>query len=212
MDYNKLMEEEISLIEKQKLATKPKLLLHACCGPCSSATIERLLQHFNITIYYYNPNIYPQEEYQRRKDELIHFVDSFLLNKDSEHVNIIEDYYIPQEFYDYINIKDNPHYATEPERGQRCKLCYELRLIKSFDYAVKNCYDYVTTTLSISPYKDATKINKIGLELQERYNIKFLFCDFKKKNGFLRSLELSKEYNMYRQDYCGCIYSLQNKK
>ena len=167
---------------------------------------------YQVFVYFYNPNIYPQEEYQRRKDELIHFVDSFLLNKDSEHVNIIEDYYIPQEFYDYINIKDNPHYATEPERGQRCKLCYELRLIKSFDYAVKNCYDYVTTTLSISPYKDATKINKIGLELQERYNIKFLFCDFKKKNGFLRSLELSKEYNMYRQDYCGCIYSLQNKK
>jgi len=199
------MEEIIfSLIS---LEDKPKLLLHICCGPCSSAVIERLADFFNITLFYYNPNIYPEKEYIRRRDELFTFTKKF---PKANNIHIIEENYSPDDFYTALQLKDNPELATEKEMGERCKRCYELRLKKTFEYAEKNCYDYVTTSLSISPYKDAIKINHIGSELEKKHTVKFLYSDFKKKNGFLRSLEFSKEYNMYRQDYCGCIYSLNN--
>lgn len=190
--------------------SKPSLLLHACCGPCSSYVLEYLCKYFSITVLYYNPNIYPEEEYTRRLNELKTFYTKFppvLQNK----ISVIEAPYIPQEFYTATEAAENPELAKEPERGERCRRCYELRLRYSYDYAKKNNFDYFCTTLSISPFKDAEKINIIGEQLAAEGNPKWLPSDFKKKSGFLRSLELSEEYGLYRQQYCGCIYSMQNK-
>lgn len=213
MDYNKLMEDLISSFTNTHSAKLPRLLLHACCGPCSSAVLERLTEFFDITIYFYNPNIYPIEEYNRRKDELINFAKVF---PPAKNISIIEEEYVPEDFYNYLDINNNPDFVSEAERGCRCYKCYYLRMKKTFEFAQKNGFDFVTTTLSISPYKDAKKINSIGIELEKIFSKdispRFLYSDFKKKNGFLRSLEISKEFNLYRQDYCGCIYSLENTK
>lgn len=208
---------------------KPTLLLHACCAPCSSYVIEYLAQYFDITIYYYNPNIHPQEEYERRLSELENFLPRFpkaVTNK----VKLITAPYDPEDFFTATNTRNEPDLQTEHERGERCRRCYLLRMKKSYEYACENNFDWFTTTLSISPYKDAEKINVIGKQLEESFmtdtitsaseksnnqnastvHTKFLTSDFKKKNGFLRSLQLSSEYGLYRQDYCGCIYSKQN--
>lgn len=207
------MEEIMESIKETSSTKHPRLLLHACCGPCSSAVIERLSDFFDITIYFYNPNIYPAQEYNRRKDELINFAQLF---PPAKNISIIEEEYIPNDFFNYLDIENNPSFVTETERGARCYKCYYLRMNKTFEYAKKYGYDFVTTTLSISPYKDANKINNIGIELEKNFSEfnspKFLYSDFKKKNGFLRSLEISKEFNLYRQDYCGCVYSLENTK
>ena len=201
---------------------RPKLLLHACCGPCSSYVIEFLAEFFEITILYYNPNIYPNEEYERRLNEIIDFLPKFkpaVKNK----VCFVEDVYNPQEFYDAVNTKNEPDLAVEAEKGERCRRCYEFRLRRSFDYALKNGFDYFCTTLSISPFKDAEKINLLGAEIvdeflknhsavEEKKVPKWLVSDFKKKGGFKRSLEISGEFNLYRQQYCGCVYSKVNKE
>jgi len=199
MNFQKLLEEEIELIKNNKV--KPKLLLHACCGPCSSYVIEYLSKYFDITIYYYNPNTYPESEYIRRLDELNKFITNFNSN-----VNIIEEEYIPKEFY--TSIKGLEHLG---EKSKRCYKCYELRMNKTAIYAKENNYDYFTTTLSISPYKKANWINEIGKKLENEIGIKYLYSDFKKKNGYKRSLELSKEYKLYRQEYCGCVYSKEER-
>ncbi len=199
MNYQKLLEEEIELIKNR--TTKPKLLLHACCGPCSSYVIEYLSNFFEITIYYYNPNTYPEEEYVRRLDELNKFIKSF-----NNKVKVIEEKYNTNEFYN--NIKGMEHLG---EKSRRCYNCYKLRMNKTALYAKENNYDYFTTTLSISPYKNAHWINEIGKELENKIGIKYLYSDFKKKDGYKRSLELSREYNLYRQDYCGCVYSKTEK-
>lgn len=200
MNFQKLLEQEIELIKNNK--TKPKLLLHACCGPCSSYVIEYLSKYFDITIYYYNPNTYPESEYVRRLDELNKFVTNF-----NSTVNVIEEEYIPKEFYNAI--RGLEHLG---EKSERCYKCYELRMNKSAKYAKENSYDYFTTTLSISPYKNAKWINEIGKKLEQEIGIKYLYSDFKKKNGYKRSIELSKEYKMYRQEYCGCVYSKEEKE
>lgn len=199
MNYQLELEKELDKIKN--LNVKPKLLLHACCGPCSSYVIEYLSKYFDITIYYYNPNIYPEDEYTRRKEEAKRFIDLF--NSD---VKFIECKYDPNEYYNSIKGLENLG-----ERSKRCYNCYKLRMKEASLYAKENNYDYFTTTLSISPYKISSWINEIGENLSNEYDIKYLYADFKKKNGFKRSLELSKEYNMYRQDYCGCIYSYNNK-
>ena len=191
---------------------KPTLLLHACCGPCSSYVLEYLASKFQITVYYYNPNIYPPQEYKRRLEELKNLYTKFppaLLNK----VQVIEEHYEPEEFYQAIDIKNNPELAKEPEKGERCRRCYELRLRKAYEYAAAGHFDYFCTTLSISPFKDAKKINETGQKIFEENPAgpKWLFSDFKKRGGFKRSLEISTEYNLYRQQYCGCVYSKQNK-
>lgn len=211
------------------LKTKPSLLLHACCGPCSSYCLEYLSQYFQITVFFYNPNIYPQEEYYRRLNELKNFYAKFPPVLQGQ-VKLVECDYNPDEFYDYINVRNEPELAKEAEKGERCSRCYELRLKKAYDYAKKNAFDYFCTTLSISPFKDAVKINAIGNALQKEGNqlrasvtqvpgsdkqqvsgeVLWLPSDFKKKSGFLRSLELSKEYGLYRQEYCGCIYSIKS--
>lgn len=215
-NFQSELDELLSRIEQQNQnnlsnssAKKPTLLLHACCGPCSSYVLEYLCRYFDITVLYYNPNIYPSEEYNRRLQELKDFYPKF---PPAANVKVIEAPYNPQEFYDAIDIAHNPDLATEPEKGERCRRCYELRLRYSFDYATSHNFDYFCTTLSISPFKDATKLNTIGLQLSDTEKTPlWLVSDFKKKNGFKRSLELSTEYRLYRQDYCGCIYSLQNR-
>ena len=190
IDYNKLMHEEIS-----SFGDKPKLLLHCCCAPCSSAVIEKLINHFEITYFYYNPNIYPESEYLKRKDEFKKLG-----------VNVVDLKYNHDEFLQVVK-----GYEDELEGGARCRVCIAARLDKTFEYAVINGYEMVTTTLSISPHKDAEFINKLGESLQEKYGIKYLHADFKKENGYLSSIKICKEKEIYRQDYCGCEFSKTKK-
>ena len=213
IDYNRLMENQIAQFSNASNTNKPTLLLHACCAPCSSAVLERLSNFFDITIFYYNPNIHPQAEYERRRDELNSFISNF---PPAANISLIITDYNPEEFFSATNVNNEPELKTESERGERCRRCYQFRMKKAFEYACQNSFDYMTTTLSISPHKDAEKINSIGKELEQSArnssdNTKkipaFLFSDFKKKNGFKRSLEISAEYNLYRQDYCGCVFS-----
>ncbi|MCR4940194.1 MAG: epoxyqueuosine reductase QueH [Treponemataceae bacterium] len=204
---------------------KPALLLHACCGPCSSYCLETLVPYFDITIYYYNPNISPQQEYSRRLSELTKFLARFP-PAISGSVKLVEAEYNPEDFYNATKVRNEPELAAEEERGERCRRCYNLRMSRAYEYACKNGFDWFTTTLSISPHKDAEKINIIGFALeaaakkeadskQEESGPKgytrFLPSDFKKKNGFLRSTQISQEYGMWRQDYCGCPYSFRKK-
>ncbi len=193
------MEEELEKIKT--LPEKPSLLLHACCAPCSSYIIELLRDYFKITLYFYNPNIYPKEEHDRRLNELKLFVERFDSNNE---INLIEEKYTPLEFATCVSGLED-----EREGGARCFKCYDLRLSRTAVKASDDKFDYFCTTLSISPHKNAEKINEIGKELSNIYDAKFLFSNFKKKNGFKRSLELSKKYDLYRQDYCGCEYSIR---
>ena len=202
MNYQKLL--DLKLEEIKKSGKIPALLLHACCAPCSSYTIEYLSKYFRITIYYYNPNIHPESEYIRRIEELKKFLCEYT---PTNSVNFVEENYDPKEYFNSVKGLENLG-----EKSKRCYNCYKLRMKKSCKYAKENNYDYFTTTLSISPYKVSNWINEIGEELSKKYDINYLYADLKKKNGYKRSLELSKEYNLYRQDYCGCIYSKNERK
>lgn len=207
-NYQKELDEIIESLAAS--AARPSLLLHACCGPCSSYVLEYLSKYFSITILYYNPNIYPEKEYLRRLNELKNFLPRFPAAF-KNNVKFVEQNYDPEEFYSALEIKNHPEFADEPEKGERCRRCYEFRLKKAYEYAVKNNFDYFCTTLSISPFKDSEKINTIGRELCDSIKkTKWLPSDFKKKGGFKRSLELSEEYELYRQQYCGCVYSKNN--
>ncbi|MBE6782113.1 MAG: epoxyqueuosine reductase QueH [Ruminococcaceae bacterium] len=192
------MTEEI--IEKIKDCNKkPSLLLHVCCAPCSSYVLEYLNEYFEITLYYYNPNISPESEYLFRLSELKRLTKEMPL---SRAVKILYEPYGESEF---LNISKG--LENLPEGGARCKKCYRLRLEQTAKISKEKGFDFFTTTLSISPYKNANWLNEIGKELSEKYGIEYLFSDFKKKNGYKRSIELSAVYNLYRQDYCGCVYS-----
>ena len=186
----------------KNLTNKPNLLLHACCGVCSSAVLERFNSYFNITILFYNPNIYPSEEYQKRLNTQKEIIEKLGVN-----VKLLEIGYNNKEFEEIAKGLEN-----EQEGGPRCSKCYYLRLEKTAKLARERKYDYFCTTLSISQYKNAEKLNKIGKILEEKYQIKYLYSDFKKKDGYKRSTELAKEYNLYRQNYCGCKYSLIEAK
>ena len=194
MNYDLKMEEEIKNIKPGT-----KLLLHACCAPCSSAVLERLGNIFEITILYYNPNITEKDEYNKRLNEVKNFIKQF---KTKYKISIIDGRY---DINDFLDISKG--LEDEPERGKRCYKCYNLRLEETAKVAEKEGFPYFTTTLSLSPYKNSNWINEIGEDLNNRYNSTYLYSDFKKKNGYKRSIELSKEYNLYRQNYCGCIYS-----
>ena len=196
VNYQIILDSEIDFIKKSNI--KPNLLLHVCCAPCSSYVLEYLYGIFNITVYFYNPNIYPKSEYDFRLEELKRLV--FELGYDD--VKIVAENYDNGEFESAIRGFEN-----EPEGGGRCRKCFYLRLNKTFLYAKNNNFDYVTTTLSISPHKNAQLLNEIGKELSKENGVKYLYSDFKKKNGYKRSTELSKIYNLYRQNYCGCKYS-----
>lgn len=197
--YQEKLDEIIS-----NLDYTPNLLLHSCCAPCSSYCIEYLTNYFNITIYYYNPNISPKEEYEKRKQEEIKFINEF---KSKNKLNIIDCDY---NYDDFLNVISG--LEKEPEGGSRCSKCYLLRMDATAKKGEELKYDYFATTLTVSPYKNSKKINEIGFLLEEKYKIKYLPSDFKKKNGYKRSIELSKEYNLYRQNYCGCIFSKKERE
>ena len=177
----------------------PRLLLHSCCAPCSSYVLEYLSEYFEITDFFYNPNIEPVEEYRHREEELSRLIRQM----HPKHViTFAAGRYDPERFREAVRGLEHI-----PEGGERCFACYRLRMEEAASLAAKGGYDYFTTTLSISPLKNADKINEIGRELQQKYKVKHLPSDFKKKGGYLRSIVLSKEYGLYRQDYCGCVFS-----
>lgn len=179
---------------------RPKLLLHSCCGPCSSSVLELLVKYFDIDIYYYNPNIYPEKEFIKRKNE-----QEKLLKALDSNISFIEG------FYSYDLYKNTiVGLESEPEGGFRCKKCIALRMEETCKYAKEHGYDYFTTTLSVGPHKNSKMINEIGYMLQDKYNMPYIYSDFKKKDGYKRSIILSKEYDLYRQDYCGCEFSIRN--
>jgi len=196
-NYQLVMEDIIKNLE-----SKPKLLLHACCGVCSSAVLERIYPYFDITILFYNPNIYPKDEYFKRLETQKEIIKKMNLN-----INLLEVDYDKEKFNQI-----SKGLEEEKEGGERCTKCYLLRLEKTAILAKKQGFEYFCTTLSVSPYKNAQKLNKIGKILEEKYNVKYLYSDFKKKEGYKRSIELAKQHNLYRQDYCGCEYSLNEMK
>ncbi len=200
-NYQKELEEKITYHSSR--GEVPALLLHSCCAPCSSYVLEYLSQYFQITVFYYNPNIYPQEEYAYRVKEQQQLIRRLPMKHPA---SFIEGSYDTARFYDTVKGMER-----QPEGGARCTACYELRLREAAEYAKRLGADYFTTTLSISPMKDAYRLNEIGGRLAREYGVDYLYSDFKKKNGYLRSTQLSKEYGMYRQDYCGCIFSFKNK-
>ncbi len=199
--YQKWLDETVSdLVSRAKV---PSLLLHACCAPCSSYCIEYLSEYFDITVFFYNPNIDSITEHERRVREEERFLSSFPAKRK---VHLISEKYEPEAFY-----KAAEGLYSEPEGGKRCEKCFRLRLSKTAEYAKEKGFDYFTTTLSISPLKDAALLNSIGDELSKKYDVPYLFSEFKKRGGFLRSTELSKEYKLYRQDYCGCVFSKRER-
>ena len=179
----------------------PRLLLHSCCAPCSSYCLEYLSQYFSITLLFYDPNISPKEEFDKRAAELRRLVSQLPMKHPAD---VVVPEYRPEEFYSAVKGLENV-----PEGGERCFVCYRLRLEYSARYAAEHGFDYFCSTLSISPLKNACKLNEIGAELSEIYSVKLLPSDFKKKGGYLRSIELSREYGLYRQNYCGCVFSKQ---
>ncbi|MDD6207024.1 MAG: epoxyqueuosine reductase QueH [Clostridiales bacterium] len=196
-NYQKELEKII--LENEKLGKRPMLLLHVCCAPCSSYCLEYLDRHFELVLDYYNPNISPKEEYDKRVEELKRLLHQMPL---SNPVSLETGKYEPELFFEMAKGMEE-----EPEGGKRCFACYEMRLRQAAREAVRLGCDYFTTTLSISPYKNAGKLNEIGEKLAKEYHIPYLPSDFKKKNGYKRSIELSDTYKLYRQNYCGCPYS-----
>lgn len=202
INYQKELDKLIAEFEKE--GQVPSLLLHSCCGPCSSYCIEYLSQFFSITVFYYNPNIYPDEEYYHRVKEQQRFINEF----PAKHkVSFIEGDYDTDRFYEMAKGLEN-----EPEKGGRCHKCYYLRLRRTAEVALEKGFDFFTTTLTISPMKDSQILNEIGFSIAEELGARWLPSDFKKKEGYKRSTELSREYNMYRQDYCGCVYSYRDRQ
>lgn len=202
MNYQKELDKLLAQLEKEERV--PSLLLHSCCAPCSSYVLEYLGQYFNITVFYYNPNIFPESEYTKRILEQQTLIGQMRVKYP---VSFIAGSCDKDRFYEMA--KGLEHVK---EGGERCLKCYELRLRESAWIAKSGGFDYFTTTLSISPMKNAVRLNEIGLRLQEEYGVNYLISDFKKKNGYKRSIELSKEYGLYRQDYCGCEFSVRGGK
>lgn len=201
-NFQKEMEQVIS--RQKQDGHVPALLLHSCCAPCSSYVLETLSRDFSITVFYYNPNIYPEEEYWKRVEEQ----KEFIRRLPAVHpISFMEGVYDKENFYQAV--KGLEHI---PEGGERCFACFRLRLGEAVKRAKEGNFDYVTTTLTISPMKNAGKLNQIGEELCKKEGICWLPSDFKKKNGYKRSTELSREYGMYRQDYCGCVFSLRERE
>ncbi len=197
INYQKELDK---IIEKNLADNKtPSLLLHVCCAPCSSYCLEYLSRYFNITVYYYNPNISEKEEYEYRLSEEKRLVS---LMSFENPVKVIEGKYNPEEFFKAVKGFEN-----EPEGGKRCENCFRLRLEASAKFAKEKKFDFFTTTLTISPLKNADKLNSIGVQLAEKHGVKWLYSDFKKREGYKRSIILSKEYSLYRQNYCGCVFS-----
>lgn len=192
-NYDKLMRDEIN-----SFTTKKKILLHSCCGPCSSAVIERLKPNFEITVFYYNPNIYPHGEFEKR------LKNQEIVTKNNLGIELISPKYNESEYLE--NVKG---LESEKEGGKRCDVCFYLRLKQTAIYAKEHNYDYFGTTLTVSSHKNAEHINTIGKKIENEVGIRFLYSDFKKHDGYKRSIELSKNMNLYRQNYCGCRFSIR---
>ena len=199
-NYQKELEQKID--KQQKLGEMPKLLLHSCCAPCSSYVLEYLSPYFHIYDFYYNPNISPKREYEERKEELMRLIQEMSLQ---EKVTFLEGTYEPEKFFEMAKGLEGL-----PEGGERCFKCYEMRLRESAKIAKEQGADYFATTLTISPLKNAQKLNEIGEQIAKEYGVAYLPSDFKKKNGYKRSIELSAQYELYRQNYCGCVFSKYN--
>ena len=199
--------QNFQLIMERQLETLKggeRLLLHSCCGPCSSYVLDVLTKHFDVTLLYYNPNIYPSEEYQKRLAEQLRLLDEMPFEKSVS--------YMACEYDEGEFLQAAKGLESEREGGARCEKCFRLRLNKTAFEAQKNGFDYFTTTLSVSPHKNAQMLNEIGKELEKEYGVKYLYADFKKKDGYKKSVKLSEEYNLYRQDYCGCRFALSQQK
>ena len=192
------------LTENQKEEKVPVLLLHSCCAPCSSYVLEYLSEYFSITVFYYNPNIYPEEEYYKRVKEQQHFIERLPVKHP---ISFIEGEFHPEEYYEAVRGLEK-----EPEGGARCCVCFSLRLRRAAEEAKKIGADYLTTTLTISPLKNAEVLNEVGEQISRELGVTWLPSDFKKKNGYKRSVELSAEYGMYRQNYCGCVFSKRERE
>lgn len=202
INYQKKLEETIA--KEQREGRVPTLLLHSCCAPCSSYVLEYLSEYFKITVLYYNPNISPASEYEARVTEQERLISELPTGYP---VSFLAGDYHPEEFYTAVKGLEDC-----PEGGDRCTVCYEMRLREAAEAAKRGGYDYFTTTLSISPLKDAERLNSIGKRLADAYGLTYLYSDFKKKNGYKRSTELSAQYGLYRQDYCGCVFSKEEQR
>ena len=196
MNYQNKMQEIINSLDY-----RPRLLLHSCCGPCSTTVLTLLVEFFDITVLYYNPNIEPMAEYEHRKKEQIRFIKEF----NNEHINFMDCDYNNQDFRRKVQGLEQ-----EKEGGARCAVCFKLRLNYTASLAKKENFDYFGTTLTVSPHKNSDVINKIGSLLEKEYVVNYLYSDFKKKDGYKKSVEISKKYNLYRQDYCGCLLGRNN--
>lgn len=194
-NYQTKMEAEIASLPQN---ARPSLLLQCCCAPCSSAVLERLVKHFDVTVYFYNPNIHPQAEYEKRLSQFPKLLSADLYQT----VKTLDAPYNPSDFFEAVRGLEN-----EPEGGARCTECFGLRLEQTAKTAKERGFDYFTTTLTVSPHKNAALLNEIGMRLSIEYGVRFLPSDFKKKEGYKRSIELSKAFDLYRQTDCGCIFS-----
>lgn len=206
VNYQTVLEHTIKQITDISNQESYRLLLHSCCAPCSSYVLEYLSDYFSITVLYYNPNIFPEAEYRYRIDEQKRLIQELNEGGVKNTISFLYTGYEPEQFYEI-----SKGYEQDKEGGERCFRCYELRLREAAEYAVSGQFDYFTTTLSISPLKNAGKLNEIGRKLSEETGINYLYSDFKKRNGYKRSVELSAEHKLYRQDYCGCIYSKRDR-
>ncbi len=204
VNYQLKLDKMLKEIAEQGREEAPSLLLHSCCAPCSSYVLEYLSQYFNITIYYYNPNISDEEEYRKRVAEQRRLIQELPVK---HRVLFLEGHYDTQEFYNAV--RGLEHLG---ERSERCYACYQLRLEQTAVVAKEKAFDFFTTTLSISPYKNAAWLNEIGEKVSEQYQTPYLYADFKKRNGYKRSIELSAEYHLYRQDFCGCVFSKHERE
>ncbi len=202
-NYQKEFDTLLERMEKEA----PRLLLHSCCAPCSSYVLEYLSRYFSITVFYYNPNISPEEEYRKRVEEQKRLIRELSEKNASFPIEFVEGSYDPEAFYQMAKGME-----LVPEGGERCFGCYELRLRQAASMARKGGYDYFCTTLSISPLKNAGKLMEIGETLAEEYGVSYLPSDFKKREGYKRSIELSKEFGLYRQNYCGCMFSKREER
>ena len=201
INYQIEMERELERIARS--GARPRLALHACCAPCSSAVLERLREAFEIELFYYNPNIAPEEEFRRRAEEQRRLVSEMPL----ESVRVTEGPYDAERYYALVR-----GHEMDPEGGERCAICFEMRLRKTAEFARAIGADYFTTTLSISPLKDAQLLNELGARVAAEAGVAYLHSDFKKRDGYRRSCALSEEYGLYRQDYCGCVFSRRERE
>ena len=200
INYDLQMQDIIRKLEQEK-SEKPHLLLHSCCGPCSSAVLEKLTPHFRVTVFFFNPCIHPAAEYEKRLSEQKRLIEEAKLP-----VDLLEAVYDPQSYFALVKGLENA-----PEGGERCLVCFRQRLMATAQAAKEHGYDFFTTTLTVSPHKNAENLNRIGQEVSHETGMTFLPADFKKRSGYLRSLELSREYSLYRQDWCGCVYSMRGE-